>query len=56
MSHRADPRFLPELQKYGAANIESCFNCGNCTAVCPLSTDKENFPAPDDSLCPARDA
>ncbi len=44
MSHRADPRFLLELQKHGAANIELCFNCGNCTAVCPLSTDKENFP------------
>ncbi len=44
MSHRADPRFLPELQKYGAVNIESCFNCGNCTAVCPLSTDKGTFP------------
>ena len=44
MSHRADPHFLPELQKQGAANIELCFNCGNCTAVCPLSTEKENFP------------
>jgi ferredoxin len=44
MRHRADPHFLPELQKQGAANIELCFNCGNCTAVCPLSTEKENFP------------
>ena len=23
MSHRADPRFLSELQKHGAVNIES---------------------------------
>ena len=44
MSHRVDPRFLLELQKYGAVKIESCFNCGNCTAVCPLSTEEENFP------------
>ena len=44
MSYRADPRFLLELEKYGAVNIESCFNCGNCTAVCPLSTEGENFP------------
>ena len=44
MSYRADPRFLQELHKQGAANIDACFNCGNCTAVCPLSTDKENFP------------
>lgn len=44
MSYRADPCFLLELQKYGKANIESCFNCGNCTAVCPLSTSETPFP------------
>lgn len=44
MSHRADPGFLSELEKYGTVNIESCFNCGNCTAVCPLSSSEENFP------------
>jgi ferredoxin len=44
MSHRVDPRFLDELKKYGGVNIESCFNCGNCSAVCPLSTDSDNFP------------
>ncbi len=43
-SRRADPGFLLELQKYGTANIESCFNCGNCSAVCPLSTEDANFP------------
>ncbi len=44
MSRRADPNFLLELQKYGAANIDACFNCGNCSAVCPLSTEEDNFP------------
>lgn len=44
MSQRADPRFVSELKKYGMVNIESCFNCGNCTAVCPLSTEEDNFP------------
>ena len=44
MSHRADPQFLSELKNYGTVNIESCFNCGNCTAVCPLSTENDNFP------------
>lgn len=44
MSHRADPQFLADLRDYGALNIESCFNCGNCTAVCPLSSDVDNFP------------
>ncbi len=44
MTVRADPRFLLELQKYGTVNVEACFNCGNCTAVCPLSTEEASFP------------
>ncbi len=43
-TYRANPSFLTEIKKYGTVNIESCFNCGNCTAVCPLSTESENFP------------
>jgi ferredoxin len=44
VSHRVDPDFLPELKRYGDVSIESCFNCGNCSAVCPLSSEEENFP------------
>jgi len=44
MSYRADPDFLSELKRYGDVNIESCFNCGNCTAICPLATDATPFP------------
>jgi len=44
MSYRADPSLLLELKKYGDVNIEACFNCGNCTAICPLSTDETPFP------------
>lgn len=44
MTHRADPRLLGELKKYGALDVAACFNCGNCTAVCPLSTGEESFP------------
>ena len=44
MSARVDPQFLTEIKKYGALNIEACFNCGNCTAICPLSTNGETFP------------
>jgi ferredoxin len=44
MSARVDPQFLTEIKKYGTVNIEKCFNCGNCTAICPLSTTGENFP------------
>ncbi|HEY47656.1 MAG: hypothetical protein AMJ88_09070 [Anaerolineae bacterium SM23_ 63] len=44
MNLRANPAFLSELQEYGDVNIEACFNCGNCTAICPLSTDETPFP------------
>lgn len=44
MTARVDPQFLTELKKYGEVTIESCFNCGNCTAICPLSTEEDNFP------------
>jgi len=38
------PRVLSEIKKYGAADISACFNCGNCSAVCPLSEGTESFP------------
>jgi ferredoxin len=44
MSARADPTFLHELKEYGAVGIEKCFNCGNCTAICPLASDSYPFP------------
>jgi len=43
-TYRADPNLLTEINKYGNIGIEECFNCGNCTAICPLSTDQESFP------------
>jgi len=44
MSNRVDPSLLKELKEYGAVNIEACFNCGNCTAICPLTEDGHTFP------------
>jgi len=44
MSARVDPQFLTELKKYGTVNVEKCFSCGNCTAICPLSSTGETFP------------
>ncbi len=44
MSKRVDPGLLAELHRFGDVSIEACFNCGNCTAVCPLSTDETPFP------------
>ena len=44
MTTAVNPAFLGELESYGAFDTSACFNCGNCTAVCPLSTDGVNFP------------
>jgi ferredoxin len=44
MATRANARLLANLKKYGAPDISACFNCGNCTAVCPLSRDNDAFP------------
>jgi ferredoxin len=33
-----------ELAQFGAGSATSCFNCGNCTAVCPLSEGETAFP------------
>ncbi|MBN2116179.1 MAG: 4Fe-4S dicluster domain-containing protein [Anaerolineales bacterium] len=41
---RVDPTFLHEIKEYGAVGIEQCFNCGNCTAICPLASDDYPFP------------
>lgn len=44
MAVKVNPGFIKEIQKYGAFDISACFNCGNCTAVCPLSTADSSFP------------
>jgi ferredoxin len=44
MSTRVDPGLLLELKEYGAVNPEACINCGNCTAICPLTTSDHPFP------------
>lgn len=43
MSH-INPQFAEEIKKYGAKDFHLCFNCGNCTAICALSTKDESFP------------
>ena len=44
MTVRVDPTLLPKIQQYGAFDVDACFNCGNCTAVCPLSEGDTTFP------------
>lgn len=41
---RVNPQFATEITKYGAGDFKACFNCGNCTATCSLSTSENSFP------------
>ncbi len=41
---RINPDFTDELKKYGAFDLNACYNCGNCTAVCALSDEDNSFP------------
>lgn len=45
MSTLVNPNLITDLQKFGAADINACFSCGNCTAICPLRTTTRCSPA-----------
>ena len=44
MATRIRPDLKDDLARYGAGCVDLCFNCGNCTAVCPLSREATVFP------------
>ena len=44
MSVRVDPSFMKDLKAFGLEDANKCMHCGNCTAVCPLSTPENPFP------------
>jgi len=44
MSAEVNPELLLNLKKFGVADAAACFNCGNCTAVCSLSSESIPFP------------
>jgi ferredoxin len=42
-----DVNLLRKIKQHGAGGtlvVSACFNCGNCTAVCPLAQDSAGFP------------
>ncbi len=41
---RVGRSLYPELRRFGATDISACFNCGVCTAICPLSVTGASFP------------
>lgn len=44
MAHVIDLDLVRRIRELGAFDINACFNCGNCTAVCPISKEDDNFP------------
>lgn len=44
MAVRVNPKLIDRLERYGAADVQNCYHCGNCSAACPFS--KEPFVIP----------
>jgi len=47
MARVVDVSLLRKIKLHGAGktlDVSTCFNCGNCTAVCPLAQDSAGFP------------
>lgn len=44
MSSQVNPELMQELEKFNIQKAAACFNCGNCTAVCALSSEDTPFP------------
>lgn len=41
---KVKPNLMDELHDYGAFDVSACFNCGTCTATCPLVEEGNEFP------------
>ena len=39
-----NPGFSEILKQYGAFDMNACYNCGTCTAVCAMSDEENSFP------------
>ena len=44
MSVKVDPNVMKDLEAFGLKDAKKCYHCGNCTAICPLSTPENQFP------------
>ena len=41
---KVNDNVLAEIKKLGAFDLEACYSCGTCSAVCPLSKEAVSFP------------
>lgn len=44
MPSEVNPELIQKLETFGVKDAATCFNCGNCTAVCSLSSESVPFP------------
>jgi ferredoxin len=44
MGQTINPELITDLEEFGVKDAATCFNCGNCTAVCSLSSESVPFP------------
>jgi ferredoxin len=44
MSIRVDPMFIDVLKRFGADDVQLCYQCGDCTTICSHADDVYKFP------------
>ena len=44
MSIRVDPMFIDVLDRFGAEDVQLCYQCGDCSTVCPHADEVYKFP------------
>jgi quinone-modifying oxidoreductase subunit QmoC len=44
MAIRVNPKLIGELERYGAEDVQKCYHCGNCSAVCSEVVEGFVFP------------
>jgi len=44
MAIRVNPQFIDILDRFGAEDVHLCYQCGDCTTICPHADDVYKFP------------
>ena len=44
MAIRVNPKLINELEYFGSEDVQNCYHCGNCSAVCPHTDELFVFP------------
>ncbi len=44
MAIRVNPMFINELNRFGAEDVQLCYQCGDCSTVCPHADEVYRFP------------